>query len=208
MPAPLQQLVTLASTLEGIDVDCYARHGQDQTKPVIGLGRVDARWCFVGRDPGEQEVRLQTPFIGDSGQKIRAVMADCDVRADDVYWMNTVPFKPIGNKAWPVGVRRQCRPALLELLAGWQGSAVITFGEAAFRWFGLGDAADRLVIDRFWGRTDKYEAILPISIELGGVERRLILHPVPHPSRANAAWVNRFPALLAARLRAGASPTD
>lgn len=208
MPTPLQQLASLASTLEGIDVDCYARHGQDPTKPVIGLGKVDARWCFVGRDPGEQEVRLQTPFIGDSGQKIRAVMADCDVRADDVYWMNTVPFKPIGNKAWPVGVRRQCRPALLELLAGWQGSAVVTFGEAAFRWFGLGDAADQLVIDRFWGRTDKYEASLPISIELGGVERRLILHPAPHPSRANAAWVKRFPALFAARLQAGASTTD
>lgn len=112
-------------------------------------------------------------------------------------------FKPIGNKAWSVGVRRKCHPALLALLAEWGGAAVITFGEAAFKWFGLASSEDRRTIELFWARADKYEAQLPISLDLDGVKRRVTLYPVPHPSGANAAWSSRFPDLLRARLRGG-----
>jgi uracil-DNA glycosylase family 4 len=201
MPA-LRALREVAATIEGIDVDCYARHGRDPATPIIGLGKPEARWCFFGRDPGEQEVREQTPFIGQAGRKIRAVMAEQGVHDDDVYWMNTVPFKPIGNQAWSMAVRRRCRPPLLELLARWNGATVVTFGEAAFKWFGLGSADDRRAIDTFWAREDRFEARLAMTLKLGGRERQLVLCPVPHPSGANAVWASRFPGLLAARLRA------
>ena len=196
----LNALEDLAGGFQNIDAECYRRHGQDPTRPIVGLGPAGARWCFFGRDPGEQEVRLQRPFVGPAGQKIRAVMAGCGLGDGDIYWMNTMPFKPVGNEAWSMAARRQCRPALLDLLAMWQGTEVIAFGEAAFKWFGLGDAAVRRSIDQFWKRPDRYEAQLPVSLELGGVERRLVLCPVPHPSGANAAWVSRFPGLLGARL--------
>lgn len=199
--SPLEELTRISKELDGIDVDCYNRHRQDSHKPILGLGRADARWCFFGRDPGEQEVLLQKPFVGDAGLKIRAVMAECGLSDDDVYWMNTVPFKPIGNKPWSVGVRRRCHPTLLKLLAKWDGASVITFGEAAFKWFGLGSSQDRQTIEQFWKGAEKYQAQLPISLELAGVMRRFILCPVPHPSGANATWSSRFPDLLASRLR-------
>ena len=198
---PLEQLRCIATKIEGIDVDCYDRYRQDPSKPILGLGKADARWCFFGRDPGEQEVCFQRPFVGDAGKRIRIIMAEFGMSDDDVYWMNTVPFKPTGNKAWSLGVRRKCHPALLELLGGWEGTAVITFGEAAFKWFGFQSSEDRRTVEQFWARTDKYEAQLPIGLGLAGVERRVTLYPVPHPSRANATWSARFPALLRARLR-------
>jgi uracil-DNA glycosylase len=199
--SPLKQLTCIATRIAGIDLDCYNRHSQDPGKAILGLGKATARWCFFGRDPGEHEVRLQKPFVGDAGQRIRGIMAEFGLSDDDVYWMNTVPFKPKGNAAWSVGVRRKCHPALLELFGEWEGTAVITFGEAAFNWFGYGSHENRRSVEQFWSRADKYEAQLPIDLPLAGGERRVTLYPMPHPSRANATWFDRFPELFRVRLR-------
>ena len=200
-PSPLDQLRQLAPQIEGIDLDCYRRHGRDPAEPVLGLGPASAPWCFFGRDPGEQEVRLQRPFVGDAGRKIRAAMEELGLGDEDVYWMNTVPFKPLGNKAWAMRVRRLCRPPLLRLLAAWGGTNVITFGEAAFKWFGLDSPEVRTAIEQFWRREDKSQAQLAIPLAVPGGVRRFTLCPVPHPSGANAVWSSRFPGLLRARLR-------
>ncbi|NUZ08323.1 uracil-DNA glycosylase family protein [Piscinibacter koreensis] len=202
-PGPLDDLRAIAATLDGIDVECYRRHDRHPHEPVLGLGAPQARWCFFGRDPGEQEVRLQQPFVGPAGQNIRAVLSELGADAADVYWMNTVPFKPLGNRPWSLAVRRRCRPPLLELLAGWQGRRVIAFGEAAFGWFGLGDATLRRELDAFRTRADTYEAELDVVLDMpDATVRRLTLCPVPHPSGANARWARAFPTLLKARLRA------
>jgi uracil-DNA glycosylase family 4 len=203
--SPQEQLKGLAKEFEQIDRCCYLRYRQDPTAPILGLGNADARWCFFGRDPGEKEVHCQRPFVGDSGQRIRTIMAALGLSDDDIYWMNTVPFKPKGNKAWSVGVRRQCRPALLELLATWKGTEVVTFGEAAFKWFGLGSPAERRLVELFWKRPDKFEARFPLSLCIAGAERHFTVHPLPHPSGANAVWSSRFPGLLRARLNAYAA---
>ena len=203
VPTPLDQLRQIANEIDGIDVDCYRRHGRDPGEPLLALGEPTAKWCFFGRDPGEQEVRLHRPFVGAAGQKIRAILREFDLGDQDIFWMNTVPFKPVGNKPWSQAVRRRCQPPLLQLLASWNGTSVIAFGEAAFKWFGLGSTGVRREIEQFWSRPDKYEAELAISLELAGVERRFTLLPVPHPSGANARWAKAFPDLLRARLRAG-----
>lgn len=201
--SPSKQLRHMAAEIDGIDVECYRRHGRDAAEPLLGLGDADAKWCFFGRDPGEQEVRLHRPFVGGSGQRIRAVMAEFGLSDHDIFWMNTVPFKPVGNHPWPTDVRRRCQPALLQLLAFWRGTSVITFGEAAFKWFGLGGAQVRRDIELFWKRPDKYDSQLAISLELAGGKRQFTLFPVPHPSGANAIWSRAFPDLLRARLRGG-----
>lgn len=200
---PLEQLRSISTSIEGIDLECYRRYGRDPHEPVLGLGKSDARWCFFGRDPGEQEVRCQRPFVGDSGRRIRAVMADLGLSDEDIFWMNTVPFKPVGNKPWPMSVRRKCHPALLQLLGSWRGTAVVTFGEAAFKWFGLAGPESRRSIEQFWLRDDKFQVSLETFVAIGGVERRFVLCPVPHPSGANAAWSAKFPDLLRARLAGG-----
>lgn len=202
--SPIDELRKIAPGLNLLDVDSYKRHGQDPLEPVMGLGDASARWCFFGRDPGEQEVRLQKPFVGDAGQKIRAVMREFGLSDPDIFWMNTVPYKPIGNTPWSLSVQRLCQPALLQLLAPWQGSRVITFGKAAFRWFGITNRATLADIDQFWALPNKYSAEFEISLELRGGLRTFTLCPVPHPSGANARWSKSFLELLRARLRSRA----
>lgn len=194
-------LSALARGLEGLDTDCYARHGRDPAQPLLGLGPPSARLCFVGRDPGEREIAQWRPFVGASGRQIRALLPPG--AEDEVFWINTVPYKPRGNKAWPAGVRRAFHAVLFPLLLRqWQGADVLTFGSEAFHWFGLAQPeALRRELAAFWARPDRFSSSLPLVFEGEGQRRTLVLHPLPHPSPANAQWKLRFPQLLQSRLQ-------
>jgi uracil-DNA glycosylase len=205
----------LAATLDQLDVDAYQACGRDPMEPIIGLGPVDAPLCFMGRDPGREEVRLAQPFVGEAGQLLRAglhaqlhprepytfeagLAAGCGM-----FWMNTVPYKPIGNKAWSAGVRTAFQTLMARVLAGWQGDNVLTLGNEAFAWFALGQSREvRDQLRAFWASGDeRYRRNVAVTLDLAGNSRTLRLHPLPHSSRANAVWCARFPGLLRDRLR-------
>lgn len=207
-----------AGRIAGIDLAAYAESGRDWREPVIGLGPPDAALCIFGRDPGRTEVEHGIAFVGRGGQLVRGALHrrrlgetaaapsfDESVAAGaDVFWLNTVPYKPVGNKAWSMAVKRRFQPLMAGLLLdAWQGRHVVVLGREAFFWFGIGQSpavADALAA--FWVRDDRHVATLAIDYRHGDTSRSLVLAPLPHPSPANAVWFARFPALLAARLRA------
>jgi hypothetical protein len=76
-------------------------------------------------------------------------MREVSLDDEDVFWMNTVPYKPTGNKPWSLAVRRRCQRPLLELLLRWQDGRGIAFGEAAFRWFGMTGNTAHAEINQF-----------------------------------------------------------
>jgi uracil-DNA glycosylase len=209
---------TAAAHTPGIDRDAYAAHQRDWRDPIIGLGPRDAPICLFGRDPGRTEVEHALPFVGRSGQLVRTALyrqqhgADAPAPSFDqlvtagrpVFWLNTVPYKPVGNRAWSMAVKRRFQPLMAELLLhAWQGHTVIALGREAFFWFGIGQsAAVSAALQAFWAQGDaRYEHTLPIDYRHGDATRRLLLAPLPHPSPANAVWFARFPGLLAERLR-------
>lgn len=59
-------------------------------KPVPGGGNLDARIIFVGEAPGETEVVLSKPFVGESGQLLNRTLKDIGLRREEVYCTNTV----------------------------------------------------------------------------------------------------------------------
>ena len=200
-----------------VDTEVYTAAERDPTEPVLlGSGDLTAAVGFFGRDPGRREVELGEPFIGKGGQLVRGALfragggvgaptlEESIVVGRRVFWGNTVPFKPVGNKAWPVAVKRRFVPFIRELLVDhWQGHELITLGNQAFQWFGLAEPNLRPLLREFWVRDDRYEASL--EIELAG--KTIRLYPLPHPSPLNAAWHQRVPALLDARLRELGWPT-
>lgn len=215
-PAVARELRRLARSLDQLDRAAYEACGRDPLEPIIGLGPAAAPLCIMGRDPGREEVRLGQPFVGEAGQLLRAGLHahlhpgepytfEAGLAAGaGLFWMNTVPYKPIGNKAWSAGVRASFQPWMARVLDEWRGGDVITLGNEAFAWFGLGQSKSvRDELRAFWDLGDaRYARSVGVRLELGGGERALRLHPLPHPSRANAVWCARFPALLQQRLRA------
>lgn len=215
-PSQRRAFRQLASYTDGIDEPVYQALGKDPLEPIIGLGPVDAPIAFFGRDPGRDEVRYGEPFIGSGGQLVRrglyrhlhgADMPDFEASrsvGEGYFWMNTVPYKPVGNRAWSMAVKRRFHPLMCQLLVdNWQGRDIITLGREAFLWFGLGQPREaRQQLEVFWGRDDRFSAHCDIELatERGGT-RRFRLHPLPHPSPLNMVWFKRFPALLEARLQ-------
>jgi len=170
---------------------------------------------MLGRDPGREEVRHGFPFVGAGGQKIRVALHEIFVGGTPltmessisagkyVFWANTVPYKPTGNKAWSPKVVRSFKPPMCGfLLDAWNGSDVLTFGEVAFSWFGVDHEENRAALDAHWARDDRFETSVEVSLThpMTGSARRLRIHPLPHPSPLNATWSTRFPGLMRNRL--------
>lgn len=206
----------LASELTGIDTAVYEACGKDPLEPIVGLGDNDCRIGFFGRDPGRDEVEHGLPFIGAGGQKVRRVlyghlygreMPDFEASVGvgkHFFWINTVPYKPVNNKAWSMKVKKRFQPLMADLLVkGWHGTDVITLGREAFLWFAINQPkAIRGELERFWAREDRFTASTEVMLSAcDGTERTFRLHPLPHPSPLNATWYKRFPQLLADRLQ-------
>lgn len=195
-----------------IDRPVYAEAGLEPTEPLLlGSGSLSAPIGFMGRDPGRHEVLLREPFIGAGGRLIRdglhqhlhgtpAPDQDAAIAVGRAYfWCNTVPYKPVGNKAWSVKVKRRFAPIISDVLVEkWQGHDLLTCGRVAFDWFRLQEPSLAPALKAFWAREDCFSASL--SVVFRG--KTLRLHPLPHPSPLNARWHKRFPDILSARLKA------
>ncbi len=214
----------LAETTEGIDTAVYARYGRDWREPIVGLGAPDARIGFFGRDPGRTEVQRAEPFVGAGGRLVRQALRrrlrgpdagaptleESIADGRDFFWINTVPYKPVGNKAWPMAVKRRFHPLMRGLLSeAWRGRTVITLGREAFLWFGIGQsAAVRQRLEDFWAGEDRFARTIDVALPRddgdGDADGAPVftLCPLPHPSPLNQAWYRRFPALLDTRLEA------
>jgi len=205
-----------ARRTEGIDTEVYARYNKDPLTPIIGRGDADLRVGLFGRDPGHNEIRHGTPFIGAGGQKLRQALYQHlhaqpmpDFAASlavgrHFFWANTVPYKPVGNKAWSMAVKKRFQPLMMAVLAEqWHGDALITLGREAFLWFGIGQSRDqRQRLEAFWRSDARFEAGYPLTLGAPtGRARRVTLYPLPHPSPLNATWYKHFPAMLRARLQ-------
>lgn len=222
-PAQRAAFRQLAEHTPGIDREAYDTFGRDWREPIFGLGPRDARLCIFGRDPGRTEVEHALPFVGKGGQLVRAALyrhghgaeaAVPDFTASvaagrEVFWLNTVPYKPVGNRAWSMAVKRRFQPWMAELLLdAWQGRegerTVIALGREAFFWFGIAQPAEvGAALDAFWAEGDaRYRRTLRIGYQLGDVTSAITLAPLPHPSPANAVWFARFPGLMHERLTA------
>ena len=126
----LAELARAEATLGdmGIDLDAYKRANRDPLEPLIGGGALEAAIGFFGRDPGRDEVTYMEPLIGAAGQLVRAGVhrrlygvdppdfQASRALARSVFFSNTVPYKPLGNKAWSMAVKRRFHAVIASYL--------------------------------------------------------------------------------------------
>lgn len=167
-----------AGHLPDIDREAYTTYARDWRDPIIGLGPRDARLFIFGRDPGRSEVERALPFVGKGGQFVRAALQQRKLKAK-VFWLNTVPYKPVGNRAWSTAAKRRFRPLIADLLLNiWTGHGgertVIALGREAFLWFVIAQPSEvRGPLDAFWARGEaRYRETLRIDYQPGDAIRR------------------------------------
>jgi uracil-DNA glycosylase family 4 len=68
------------------------------TAPVPGVGNVDAKILFIGRNPGEKEDYFGTPFVGPGGRLLNKFMERAGITANNVFITNLVKCYTRNNR--------------------------------------------------------------------------------------------------------------
>lgn len=89
---------------------------QCRINTVFGEGNPQARICFFGEAPGQEEDLSGRPFVGPSGQLLTRMIEACTLSRDQVYILNTVKCRPPGNRNPEEAERENCRPFFEEQL--------------------------------------------------------------------------------------------
>ena len=76
-----------------------AELAEARTNTVFGVGRPDARICFLGEAPGADEDASGEPFVGRAGELLTKIIEACHLRREDVYILNVLKCRPPDNRA-------------------------------------------------------------------------------------------------------------
>lgn len=100
-----------------------------QNTCVWGDGPTDAQVVVIGEAPGEAEARTGKPFMGKSGQLLRATLDKVGIQ--NAYITNVVKCRPPDNRTPTPEEIKACRPYLEEELATIKPKFVLTVGAPA-----------------------------------------------------------------------------
>lgn len=123
----LDQLQAILGTYDGCGLKLRA------TQLVFADGNPEARIMLIGEAPGAEEDRQGKPFVGKSGQLLDRMLAAIGLDRDKVYIVNTVPWRPPGNRTPTPEEMALCLPFLhrqVELVAP---KLVLTLGGPAMQ---------------------------------------------------------------------------
>lgn len=103
-------------------------HKNAQTVCLWGEGPKRARVMVVGEAPGRHEDKDGRPFVGESGQILRAELARVGIPPEEVYITNTVKCRPPDNKKPSAKQIKACKQYLDEEIATVKPEYIITLG--------------------------------------------------------------------------------
>lgn len=109
------------------------RLAQGRTQVVYGVGNPDADLMFIGEGPGFHEDRQGEPFVGAAGQLLNRMLAEIELRREDVYIANTVKCRPPGNRDPYPDELEACTPWLTEQIESVDPVVIVTLGNFATR---------------------------------------------------------------------------
>jgi uracil-DNA glycosylase len=139
--------------------------GSVRTQAVVYRGSLAPWLVFVGEAPGAAEDRAGVPFVGRSGRRLDAAIAEVRLRADEYGILNLLKCRPPENR-FDRAAARVCRPFLDRQLALLDPRVLVSLGASALR--GL-------------------DAGAPPMLRAAGIPRALgaqILFPLIHPAAA------------------------
>ncbi|WP_297372208.1 uracil-DNA glycosylase [Acidocella sp.] len=109
-----QTLDQLAETMRGF-TGCAL--SVTATQLVFADGAADAKLIIIGEAPGAEEDRAGRPFVGPAGQLLDKMLASIGLDRTAVRIINTVPWRPPGNRAPTENEITLCLPFLHRQIA-------------------------------------------------------------------------------------------
>lgn len=95
MSLKAENLQALKEIVENFD-GCNLKNTAAST--VFGDGSATARIVIIGEAPGADEDRIGRPFVGRCGKLLDKMLAAIDVKREDCFITNVLPWRPPGNR--------------------------------------------------------------------------------------------------------------
>lgn len=120
-PADAAKLAATCSNLSELETVMRDFDGcalkQTATQLVFADGAADARIVIVGEAPGGEEDRIGKPFVGPAGKLLDKMLASIGLDRTMVRIINTVPWRPPGNRTPTESEIALCLPFLYRHIA-------------------------------------------------------------------------------------------
>ena len=102
----------LETIVRSVDKCTKCRLHKWRTKAVPGTGSLTASIVFVGEAPGYHEDKQGLPFVGRAGQLLAQLLAENDIKRQEVWIGNILKCRPPKNRDPMVDEIRACDPYL------------------------------------------------------------------------------------------------
>ncbi len=120
---------------------------------VPGHGSKDPKMIMLGEAPGEQEAAERKPFVGPSGQLLRATLEAVGYDPNDMFYTNVVACRPPGNETPDFLAVEACRGRLLKELEEHMNTPIVALGKTAALTTGVDGMTNGLWLDADLGFT-------------------------------------------------------
>jgi DNA polymerase len=129
-------------------------------QPVPGVGNASAEIVLIGEAPGRSEDEKGEPFVGAAGKFLNEMLAEINLKREDIYITNIVKYRPPNNRDPLPEEKSACRQWLLEELKLISPKLVIFLGRHAMKNFfpdlEISSAHGKLLIKKFKGMDTEY----------------------------------------------------
>ncbi len=110
---------------------------------VMGRGSVEASIMLIGEAPGQAEAETGKPFMGESGQRLQAIIDSLGM-TEDVYITNVCKCRPPKNRTPTKDERKTCGIRYLDFeIKVIHPKVIITLGKTAEWYFSPGGRLDK-----------------------------------------------------------------
>jgi DNA polymerase len=140
--------------------ECVSELKKIATQAVPGKGNADADIVFIGEAPGKNEDKTGEPFVGAAGKFLSEMLAEINMKREDIYITNVVKYRPPNNRDPLPQEKADCREWLLEELKIIEPKLIIFLGRHAMNNFfpelNISSAHGKLLIKKFKGMSTPY----------------------------------------------------
>ena len=102
-----------------------------RTQTVFGSGNQQADWMVIGEAPGAEEEQQGTPFMGQSGQLLTAMIEAMGLKREQVYITNVLKCRPPENRDPDADEMMACHSFLRRQIALLQPKVILAVGRVA-----------------------------------------------------------------------------
>jgi DNA polymerase len=136
-PAQAEKVAAGCESLEALQAAMAGFTGcalrDTATQLVFADGAADAQLVIVGEAPGAEEDRAGRPFVGPAGQLLDKMLGSIGLDRSKVRIINTVPWRPPGDRPPTEAEVAVCLPFLLRHIALVRPRALLLLGAVAAR---------------------------------------------------------------------------